>query len=83
MVLIEVVLSTIVFFECFNSSDKRSASSEGKLIDFNIGWVDSNNNSIKLNPLLSNKGFKSGKTYTYYHRPNKKIKEGDSICFRA
>lgn len=83
MVLIAVVLSTIVFFECFNSSDKRSASSEGKLIDFNIGWVDSNNNSIKLNPFLSNKGFKSGKTYTYYHRPDKNIKEGDSIYFRA
>lgn len=83
MILVAVVLSTIVFFECFNSPDKRSAFSEEKLIDFNKGWVDSNNKSVKLNPFLSNKGFKPGKTYTYYHDLDKNIKEGDSICFRA
>lgn len=83
MIVLALFCSIIVYFECYNSLDKRSISSNEKLIDFNKGWVDSNNEPVKINPFSANKGFEAGKTYTYYHPSSKKIKVGDSICFRA
>lgn len=83
MLIIMWGLVALIFLYCRSNSDKRDIFPDEKLVDFNYGWFDSNNNPIIINPFSNNKGFKAGKTYTYYHKPNKEIKEGDTICFRA
>lgn len=83
MLVIMWIVAVLVFLDCKSNSEKRDTFPDEPLIDFNKGWVDSNNKPIVINPFSNNKGFEARKIYTYYHKPNKKLKAGDSVCFRA
>ena len=54
-----------------------------ELIDFNVGWVDKNGETVKLNYFKSNEIFKDTLTQTIYHEIPYTVKPGDSLCLRS
>ena len=82
------ILTLIIF--CFIWSNgikkrqiKNSIMDNQELIDFNVGWVDKNGETVKLNYFKSNEIFKDTLTQTIYHEIPYTVKPGDSLCLRS
>lgn len=80
--VITLILTLLLLSDCKQDSTEQKIFSN-KLTQIEYTWYDKNNNNIILNPFINNKNFKPHKEYTYYHKPIKKVKIGDSLCFRS
>lgn len=82
-IILTVILGIYIAIYCNKNSPSKSKINSNNLIDFNNGWYDKKNNPIDISCFKRNEGVIANKEYTFYHKTDSSIKEGDTLCFRA
>jgi len=82
-VLLELILILICIFQSIIHDVHPNVGSIKDAVDMTEGWYDKDGNEVVLEPLLSNKSVKFGKTTSIYYDLTEDIKPGMSMCFRS